>query len=143
MFDKFMEVGREWGFPAALLFGLCVAIFVIYRQRSAHERKLEEARQTADDLAEKLRLEHEQKKEDEAMRREAIREERMGSRLDLQQEMIQSTLLSQLEKSNSAIARIGQVAEKMQETVIEVSKTHTSLVESNKLVVQHCTGAKT
>ena len=143
MFDKFMEVGREWGFPAALLFGLCVAIFVIYRQRSAHERKLEEARQTADDLAEKLRLEHEQKKEDEAMRREAIREERMGKRLDVTQELIQTTMFNQLEKSNSAITRIGTVAEKMEQVINQVSRTHESLVESNKLVVQHCTGAKT
>lgn len=129
MFEQFMQIGREWGFPAALLAGLCIAIIINLRNKSAHERKLEEVRMLA-----------EQKKEDEVARREALREERMGSRLDLQQEMIQSTLISQLEKSNSAIARIGQVAERMSETSAEVSRTHREIVESNKLVVAHCLG---
>lgn len=140
MFEQFMQVGKEWGFPAALLFGLCIAIFIIYRNKAAHERKLEEARQSSDEVAEKLRLEHDQKKEDETMRREAQREERMGARLDAQQEMIQSTLISQLEKSTSAITRIGQAADRMSETSTEVSRTHREIVESNKLVVAHCLG---
>ena len=154
MFDKFMEVGREWGFPAALLLGLLVAIFVIYRQRQAHEAKLElarqeaaaeaeKAKQEAAAMVEKMRLAHEQKRQDENAAREAMREERMGKRLDVTQELIQTTMFNQLEKSNSAITRIGTVAEKMEQVINQVSRTHESLVESNKLVVQHCTGAKT
>lgn len=161
MFEQFMQVGKEWGFPAALLFALCVAIFIIYRQKAAQEAKLELARQDAEiarqnaeaaaekarqeaaATVEKMRLAHEQKRQDENAQREAAREERMGKRLDVTQEMIQTTMFAQLEKSNSAIARIGQVSEKMQAVVEQVSATHDKLVESNKLVVEHCTGAKT
>lgn len=124
LFDQMMQIGKEWGFPAMLLVGIGMTVILFLRQNATHQRKIDEERQK-----------HDQKREDENAAREALREERMGKRLDEQQEMIQGTLMAQLEKSNSAIARMSQTCE-------EVSRTHREIVESNKLVVEHCLGAR-
>lgn len=134
MFEQLMQIGREWGFPAMCLAAIGIATFIIVRQNSAHRRKIEEERQKTADVLEAERIKHEQRREDENFKREMERETRMGLRFDEQRDWIQNTLIEQLEKSNSAIARMDQ-------SCAEISATHRELVASNKLVVEHCLGA--